>query len=86
LINQINSKKNLFFHYTHEKRLEPLKRDIHKIYEEAFQGTEASDIRLIVGHRNSRNITLELMQKQPRSCLIRLKPIKSKIKLLYIHI
>jgi len=75
--------KNFFLHFTHEKRLESLKRDIHKIYEEVFQDTEASDIRLIVGHRNSRNTTLELIDKQPRSSLIKLKPIKSKTKLIY---
>lgn len=53
--------KTLFLHYRHEQRLDSLKRDIHKIYSEVFQGTEASDIRLIIGHRNSRNIQSELI-------------------------
>jgi hypothetical protein len=36
--------KTLFFHYAHEQRLDSLKRDIHKIYCEVFQGTAASYI------------------------------------------
>jgi hypothetical protein len=71
--------KTLFLHYTHEKRLDSLKRDIHKIYSEVFQGTAASDIRLIIGHRNSRNIQSELIQKRPHGAFVKLKPIKSKL-------
>jgi len=57
------SEQRLYLHYTHEKRFDSLKRDIHQIYSEVFQITDASKIRLIIGHRNSRNIQCELVQK-----------------------
>ena len=71
--------KALRLHYTHEERLHPLKRDIHKIYAEVFQGTAAANIRLVVGHRNSRNLQAELIQKRPHSSFVKLKPLQSKI-------
>lgn len=67
------SEQRLHIHYTHEKRFGSLKRDIHQIYSEVFQNTDASKIRLIIGHRNSRNIQCELIQKQPSSSFIKLK-------------
>ncbi|CAF3618926.1 unnamed protein product, partial [Rotaria socialis] len=51
-----------------------LKRDIHKIHSETFQGTPAMEIRLIVGHRNHRNTGHELVEKRPHPSL--LKPIQ----------
>ncbi|CAF4506853.1 unnamed protein product [Rotaria socialis] len=69
--------KTLFLHYTHENRLFPFKRDIHKIYSEAFQGADAANLRLIIGHRNSRNIACELIQKKPYSSFIKLQPAKN---------
>ena len=74
----------LFLHYTHENRLEPIKRDIHQIYKDVFQGTEASSIRLIIGHRNSRNIASELLQKKPHSSFIKLKSPKRKLPVYHI--
>lgn len=41
----------LFLHYTHEKLLDPLKRDIYKTYSDVSQGPDASNIRLIIEHR-----------------------------------
>jgi hypothetical protein len=84
--DQSNKKfeKTIFLHYTHEQRLDSLKRDIHKIYSEVFQGTEASDVRLVIGHRNSRNTQSELIQKRPHAAFVKLKPIKSKLSLPYI--
>ena len=69
--------KNLFIHYTHENRLEPLKRDIHQIYSDVFHGTEASSIRLIIGHLNSSNIASELIQTRPYPAFVKLKPLPS---------
>ena len=69
--------KTLFLHCTHEKRLEGLKRDIHKIYSETFQGSPAMDVRLIVGHRNHRNTKSELIQKRPDPALLKPKPLPS---------
>ncbi len=51
--NTIREKKankfenSLFLHYPHEKRLQGLKRDIHKIYSETFQGSPTMNVRLI---------------------------------------
>ena len=85
--NQPNKKseKTLVLHYTHEKRLDSIKRDIHKIYSEVFKDTEASDIRLMVAHRNSRNTQLELVHKQPYHAFVKIKQVKSKLFLLYIN-
>ena len=69
--------KTLFLHCTHEKRLEGLKRDIHQIYSETFQGSPAMDVRLIVGHRNHRNTKSELIQKRPDPALLKPKPLPS---------
>ncbi|CAF1489796.1 unnamed protein product [Adineta steineri] len=68
--------KTLFLHYTHEKRLEPIKRDIHKIYSDVFQGTEAESMRLIIGHRNSRNLARELIRTRPYASFIKLPSTK----------
>ena len=76
--------KTLFLHYTHEHRLDSLKRDIHQIYTEVFQGITASHSRLIIGHRNSRNTQLELVQKRPHSGFVKLKTVKSMGFLPYI--
>ncbi|CAM4973951.1 unnamed protein product [Rotaria socialis] len=72
----------IFLHYTHEKRLSNLKRDIHKIYSELFQGTPAMKMRLIVGHRNHRNIGNELIQKRPHSSLLKPPQLASMIFLI----
>ena len=69
--------KTLFLHCTHEKRLDGLKRDIHKIYADTFQGSPAMDVRLIVGHRNHRNTKSELIQKRPDPALLKPKPLPS---------
>ncbi|CAM4955562.1 unnamed protein product [Rotaria socialis] len=65
----------LFLHYTHEKRLSSVKRDIHRIYSEIFQDTQAMEIRLIVGYRNHRNTGHELIQKRPHSSLLKPTPL-----------
>jgi CRISPR/Cas system endoribonuclease Cas6 (RAMP superfamily) len=76
----------LFLHYTHEKRLHSLKRDIHKIYSEIFQDTIGIDFRLIVGHRNHRNTGHELIQRRPHSSLLKPTPLPSKIFLVYLKL
>ncbi len=76
----------MFLHYIHEKGLDSLKRDIHQIYSDIFGETQTSDIRLIIGHRNSRNINSELIKKQPHRSLIKLKQISSRILLVYIEL
>ncbi|CAF2080634.1 unnamed protein product, partial [Rotaria magnacalcarata] len=75
--------KTLFLHYTHEQRLHTLKRAIHKIFSEIFHDTIATDLRLIVGHRNHRNTGHELVQKRPHPTMLKPTPLPSKIILLY---
>jgi hypothetical protein len=60
----------LILHYMHEKRLEAYKRDIHQIWNEIFAGPLALDVRVIVGHRNSRNLQRELVRKRPHPSLL----------------
>ncbi|CAF4900077.1 unnamed protein product [Rotaria socialis] len=71
----------LFLHYTHEKRLHSMKRQIHKIFSETFQDTLAMNLRLIVGHRNHRNIGHELIQKRPTASILKPQQLPSKTQL-----
>ena len=48
--------KTLIVHCRHERRLEDLKRDMHRIYDSAFRGTVAMHIKLIIGHTNNRSV------------------------------
>jgi hypothetical protein len=61
----------LFVHYTHEKRFEPFKRDMHHQYDDIFGHTPAMEAKLIVGTRNRRNATNELIRKRPKKTLLR---------------
>ena len=56
---------HLIVHYTHEKRLEPYKRDIHQIWNQIFLKTPVSEVRLIIGSKNSRSIHCELVRTSP---------------------
>ena len=56
---------NLIIHYTHEKRLQSNKTDIHQLWNQTFQQTPVTNTRLIIGNRNSRNITKELVHRRP---------------------
>ena len=55
----------LFIHYTHEKRFESLKRDMHKIYHDIFQNSPVDDLKLIVGTRNRRDARNDLIRTRP---------------------
>ena len=47
--------KNIFthpVHYTHEKRLKLLERDIHEVYHNTFRNTNLDRVKLIAGYRN----------------------------------
>jgi hypothetical protein len=54
----------LFFHYTHEKRFQSFKRDMHQIYEAAFKNTPTMDLKIIVGNLNCRDAQNELIRNQ----------------------
>ena len=58
-------------HYTHEKRLASMKRDIHQTYDQLFKNTPAQTTRLIIGNRNRRDARNELIRKRPRRSLLR---------------
>ena len=79
-----NNSDKLFVHYTHEKRFQSLKRDMHKIYRDIFGNTPAIYSKLIVGNRNRRNAQHELIRKRPPKTLLQNKLTQSKyqIKLL----
>ena len=58
---------NLIIHYTYEQRLENNKRDIHQHWNNTFAETPVTNTRLIIGNRNSRNLTRELVHRHPAS-------------------
>jgi hypothetical protein len=74
---------SLFLHYKHEKRFDSFQRDLHKIYSDVFDGSEAVDLSLIVGHRNRGNTKSELIQTRPNSSLFKPKRLERKKMLLY---
>lgn len=55
----------ILLHYTHENRLQTMKRDIHEVFRQSFIGLGIDNLRLIVGHRNSPSIQRELIRKRP---------------------
>jgi hypothetical protein len=57
---------NRIIHYTYEKRLQSNKKDIHQLWNHIFQQTSVVDTRLIIGNRNSRNMTRELVHRRPQ--------------------
>ena len=73
------SQNTLFIHYTHEKRLDSFKRDMHTIYADVFQGSPAMEVKLVVGHRNSHNTQLELARKRPDSALLKPRPLPGRM-------
>ncbi|CAF3341232.1 unnamed protein product [Rotaria sp. Silwood2] len=68
--NQKPYEDKLIIHYTHEKRLHDVKRDMHQVYENVFQITPVSDVKLIVGNRNRRNACKELISKRPKLSIL----------------
>jgi hypothetical protein len=56
---------NLIIHYTHEKRFQNNKTDIHKLWNRTFGQTPVMNTRLIIGARNSPNTTRELVYRRP---------------------
>jgi hypothetical protein len=60
----------LFVHYTHEKRFQPFKRDIHHVYGNVFKNTPAMNLKLIVGNRNRPDAANELVRKRPKASIL----------------
>ena len=63
---------NIIIHYTHEHRFISMKKDMHEVFREAFQGLGLDSVRLIVGNRNSPNSQRELIRKRPHPKLMTL--------------
>ncbi|CAF4861540.1 unnamed protein product, partial [Rotaria socialis] len=66
----------LIVHYTHEKRFQTFKSDMHQVYDNTFKDTPAADVKLIVGNKNRRPAKKELICKRPKQSLLINKPIK----------
>lgn len=60
----LNTEK-LIIHYTHERRFATFKKDIHSLWNEIFQYTPVLHTKLIIGHRNQKNATKELIRRRP---------------------
>ena len=56
---------NVIIHYTHETRFQSHKEYIHRIWKQMFDNTPVMKRRLIVGNRNSPNMTRELVHRSP---------------------
>ena len=75
--------KTLIVHCRHERRLEALKRDMHRIYDSVFRGTPAMDIKLIVGHTNNRSVKRDLAQARPTMILLNPMKTPSECRILF---
>ena len=61
----------LFAHYTHEKRFQSCKRDLHRVYDNTFKNTPAMHLKLVIGNRNRRDAKNELIRKRPKPALLK---------------
>jgi hypothetical protein len=67
-----------FIHYTHENCFRPFKRDMHQLYKNVFQQTPAMTIQIVVGNRNRRDGSKELIRKRPKQYLLLNEQTKTK--------
>lgn len=74
--------KKLIVHYTHEKRFDSLKREMHQIYQDVFKNSPVADVKSIVGTRNRRDARNDLIRKRPQRAILKNEPRKSKRLLL----
>lgn len=77
-INQ--DEKKMITHYTHERRFESMKRDMHKIYDDIFKETPVADVKMVVGSRNRRDARNDLIRKRPHHSILKNKPRLSKFQ------
>ncbi|CAF4829967.1 unnamed protein product, partial [Rotaria magnacalcarata] len=69
----------LIIHYTHEKRFNTRKRDLHCTFQEKFANTPIIETKLIIGNRNRINTMKELIRKRPRQAMLKNKDETSMI-------
>lgn len=82
---KVTSKSNqnenkMIIHYTHERRFESMKRDMHKIYDDTFKETPVADVKMIVGSRNRRDAKNDLIRKRPHQSILKNKPRLSEFQ------
>ena len=67
--NKLQNK--LFIHQTHEKRFRSMPRGLHELHKELFSQSATKTVKMIVGGRNRRNATHELIRKWPLQSLLK---------------
>ncbi|CAF4569084.1 unnamed protein product, partial [Rotaria socialis] len=65
-----NYNEKFYTHFTHEKRFETCKRDMHQVYNHAFKDTSAMYTKQIVGNCNRRQAHNELIRKRPNKNIV----------------
>ena len=63
--------EKMIIHCRHEQRLQSLKRDMHHIFQQVFDGTSIMDVKFIVGHRINRDLSRELINTRPPMHLLK---------------
>jgi hypothetical protein len=66
LLKRQEKEKSIIVHYTYERRFASYKSKIHQIWNQSFHSTSAIETKLIIGTRNNRNLTEELVRRSPR--------------------
>lgn len=56
---------NVIIHNTHKQRFQSNKKYIHQLWNQTFANTAVMERRLIIGNRNSPNMTRELLHRRP---------------------
>ena len=74
----------LIVHYTHERRFERMKRQMHQIYDATFRNTPAENVKMVVGSRNQKDARNDLIRKRPNRALLQNKPTKGVYSMLIL--
>ncbi len=73
--------EKFIIHYIHEARLQTTKKDIHQLWDQTFQQTPIMNTKLIIGNRNSPNLTRTLVHRRPQKKPIDLTTKKNQNKI-----
>jgi hypothetical protein len=65
LLKRRERANSIMLHYTHDKSFSHYKRIFHQIWNDTFYNTPIQIIKLIVGTRNSPNLSKELIHRNP---------------------
>ena len=69
---------------THERRFEPMKRQMHQIYDATFRNTPVEDVNMVVGSRNQKDARNDLIRKRPNRALLQDTPRKGMYSILIL--